>query len=40
MAGDGADSDFVLACKMFNSARAIVEKNPDNTMEGKSKSLL
>uniref|UniRef100_A0ACD5UZF8 Uncharacterized protein n=1 Tax=Avena sativa TaxID=4498 RepID=A0ACD5UZF8_AVESA len=33
MGGDEDDSDLDLAWKMLDIARAIVEKNPDNTME-------
>jgi len=38
MRGDEADSDFVLAWPMLDSARPIVEKNSDRTMERKLKS--
>lgn len=33
MGGEEDDSDLDLAWKMLDIARAIVEKNPDNTME-------
>lgn len=33
MTGDRDDSDLDLAWKMLNTARAIVAKSPDKTME-------